>query len=322
MTDKDIFTIKPKEGEAWDVVIIGSGPAALTAAIYTTRGAASTLILGGESWGGQLMLTTTVDNFPGFPDGIQGPDLMNLMRKQAERFGAEFVQKNVETADLGKKPFELIADGKKYLSRTVIISTGASDKWLAIPGEKELVGRGVSTCAPCDAPFFKNKKVAVIGGGDSALTEALVLTKYATEVFIIHRRDQFRASAAMQQKVLDNKNIKILWNTEVTEIVGKEKVEKILIKSNKENTSGEMVLDGVFVAIGHVPESRVFKGHIELDEKGYIKVNDHTKTNIEGVFVAGEVHDQHYKQAITTAGFGCMAGMDVLRYLDKSVPSW
>src|SRR3972149_6146410 len=275
MAEKIEFAKKPEGDEPWDVAIIGSGPAALTSAIYTTRGAASTIILGGEIWGGQLMLTTTVDNFPGFPDGVEGPDLMRLMREQAERFGAEFIQKNVESVDFNKNPRELIAGGTKYSSRTVIIATGASDKWLGVPGEKELIGRGVSTCAPCDAPFFKGKKVAVVGGGDSAMTEALVLTKYATDVIIIHRRDQFRASAAMQQKVFANSKIKVLWNTEVTQVVGQSKVEKLLTKNNK-----------------------------------------------DGVFVAGEVHDQHYKQAVTTAGFGCMAGMDALRHLDKPTPTW
>ena len=320
--EKQEFAKKPKEGQAWDVAVIGSGPASLTAAIYTTRGAASTLILGGEKWGGQLMLTTQVDNFPGFPDGIEGPELMTRMRKQAERFGAEFVQRNVEMVDFGKTPFELIADKIKYLAKSVIIATGASDKWLEIPGEKEHIGRGVSTCAPCDAPFFKGKKVIVVGGGDSALTEALVLTKYATDVTIIHRRDQFRASAAMQQKVMADSKIKVLWNTEVMQIEGAGKVEKIQVKNNKDNKSSEIMIDGVFVAVGHKPDSELFKGPVEMDEKGYIKIYDHTKTNIEGVFVAGEVHDQHYKQAITTAGFGCMAGMDALKFLDKSVPSW
>ena len=322
MAEKIEFAKKPEGDEPWDVAIIGSGPAALTSAIYTTRGAASTIILGGEIWGGQLMLTTTVDNFPGFPDGVEGPDLMRLMREQAERFGAEFIQKNVESVDFNKNPRELIAGGTKYSSRTVIIATGASDKWLGVPGDKELIGRGVSTCAPCDAPFFKGKKVAVVGGGDSAMTEALVLTKYATDVIIIHRRDQFRASAAMQQKVFANSKIKVLWNTEVTQVVGQSKVEKLLTKNNKDQTTGEVVVDGVFVAIGHKPDSELFKGPIEMDERGYIKVYEHTKTNIEGVFVAGEVHDQHYKQAVTTAGFGCMAGMDALRHLDKPTPTW
>lgn len=331
MEDNKIeYAPKPKDKMPWDVAIIGSGPAALTAAIYTTRGAASTLILGGEIWGGQLMLTTTVDNYPGFPEGIQGPELMNLMRKQAERFGAEFVQENVESLDLAKKPFELTAGGKKYIAQSIIIATGADTKWLGVPGEDKLRGRGVSSCAPCDAPFFKDKDVVVVGGGDSAMEEALVLTKYASSVTIIHRRDEFRASNAMQKKVFAKEKegkIKIHWNTEVVEFIGDEKLERIKIKNNKSQQVQELPIDGVFVAIGHVPATTIFKGKVELDEKGYVKRQPSengykTRTNVEGVFVAGDVHDNVYRQAITAAGFGCMAGMDALRYLDKSGPSW
>ncbi len=311
---------KPQEGEPWDVVIIGSGPASLTAAIYTTRGAASTLILGGEKWGGQLMLTTNVDNFPGFPEGIQGPDLMSAMKKQAERFGATFIEKNVESVDFTKKPFELTASGTIYKATSVIIATGADTIWLDAPGVSQLIGRGVSSCAPCDAPFFKGKKVAVVGGGDSAMEEALVLTKYAQEVSIIHRREEFRASQAMQQKVLANPKIKVIWNSEVQEVKGTQKLEKIILKNNKDNTTSELVVDGLFIAIGHKPQTDVFKGIINIDERGFV-VNDHTKTNIEGVFVAGDVHDAHYKQAVTAAGFGCMAAMDALKYLDETKES-
>jgi thioredoxin reductase (NADPH) len=323
MAEANIFASKPKEGEAWDTVIIGSGPAALTAAIYTTRGAASTLILGGEKWGGQLMLTTTVDNFPGFPEGIQGPDLVQKMRKQAERFGAEFVEKNVEGIDFDKKPYEVLAGGLKYLAKSIIIATGADTKWLGIPGEKEFIGRGVSSCAPCDAPFFKDKKVAVVGGGDSAMEEALTLTKYATTVTMIHRRSEFKASAAMQKKVLENSKIKILWNTEVVEIIGNKSVEKMILKNNQTGETIELSLDGVFVAIGHTPSSQIFSGNIETDEKGYIVAKEGTKTNNrEGIFVAGDVHDWHYKQAITAAGFGSMAAIDTLKYLNKDAPAW
>lgn len=312
---EEVFAPKPKAGEPWDVVIVGSGPAAFTAAIYTTRGAASTLILGGEKWGGQLMLTTTVDNFPGFPDGIQGPDLMAAMKKQAERFGSEFVQSNVESVDLSKKPFAVTSTGTVYPAKTIIIATGAATLWLDAPGISKLIGRGVSSCAPCDAPFFKDKKVAVVGGGDSAMEEALVLTKYATEVTIIHRRDAFRASQAMQQKVLAGGKVKVIWNTEVTEAVGTEKLEKVLLKNNKDNTTSELPIDGLFIAIGHKPETDLFKGKIDVDERGYIKVSENSKTSVPGVFVAGDVHDWHYKQAATAAGYGCMAGMDVLAYL-------
>ena len=338
MSEKQEFAPKPAEGKPWDVAIIGSGPAALTAAIYTTRGAASTLIIGGESWGGQLMLTTTVDNFPGFPDGIQGPDLMNLIRKQVERFGAEFVQKNVDEVNLEKVPFELVSAGKKYLARTIVIATGADTKWLGVPGEEKLRGRGVSSCAPCDAPFFKGKNVAVVGGGDSAMEEALVLTKYANTVTIIHRRDEFKASAVMQQKIFDKEKedkVKILWNTEIVEFIGEQKLEKIKIKDSKTGEIKEVLMDGVFVAIGHIPATGMFKEKLELDERGYIirmptehhedvveKKHFHTKTSTQGVFVSGDVHDHVYRQAVTAAGFGCMAGMDALRYLDKAVPTW
>jgi thioredoxin reductase (NADPH) len=308
---------KPNPGEAWDVIIIGSGPAALTAAIYTTRGAVSTLILAGEKWGGQLMLTTTVDNYPGFSEGVQGPDLMVAMRKQAERFGAEFIETNARKVDVSKKPFEIEADGTKYQTESVIIATGAATLWLDAPGISKLIGRGVSSCAPCDAPFFKDKKVAVVGGGDSAMEEALVLSRYATEVTIIHRRDAFRASAAMQQQVLSNPKIKVLWNSEVAEAVGEQKLEKVKLKNNKDGTTSEFALDGLFIAIGHKPESEIFKGPIETDERGYIKVYENSKTNVPGVFVAGDVHDWHYRQAVTAAGFGCMAGMDVIKYLDE-----
>jgi thioredoxin reductase (NADPH) len=309
---------KPKQGEPWDVVIIGSGPASLTAAVYTTRGAASTLILGGEKWGGQLMLTTEVDNYPGFPQGIQGPELMQNMRKQAERFGAEFIEKNVEAVDFSKSPFKLTAGGQKYLAKTVIIATGAETNWLGIPGEDKFLGRGISSCAPCDAPFFKNKKVVVIGGGDSAMEEALVLTKYATSITIVHRRNELRASKAMQEKVLSNPKIKVLWDTEVVEFKGNQQLGKVVLRNNKTNKTSELVIDGAFVAIGHSPSTQIFKGSIELDEKGYIVVRDHIKTSIAGIFVAGDVHDYHYRQAVTAAGFGCMAGMDTLKYLDKS----
>lgn len=314
---EETFAEKPKQGEPWDVAIIGSGPASLTAAIYTTRGAASTLILGGEKWGGQLMLTTEVDNYPALP-GIQGPDLMQKMREHGVRFGAEFIEKNVEAVDFSKSPFGLTAGGQKYLAKAVIIATGAETRWLGVPGEDSFRGRGVSSCAPCDAPFFKNKKVVVIGGGDSAMEEAFVLTKYATSITIVHRKDKFRASEAMQQKVLNNPKIKVLWNTEVEEFKGNQQLERVVLKNNKTNETSELVVDGAFVAIGHTPSTQIFKGPVELDEKGYVVVKDHTKTNIPGVFVAGDVHDYRYRQAITAAGFGCMAAMDALKYLETA----
>lgn len=303
----------------WDVAIIGSGPAGLTAGIYTVRGAASTVILGGETWGGQLMLTSMVDNYPGFSDGIMGPSLMENMKKQALRFGAEFISKNVTEVDFNKTPFKLTTSDSCFFAKTVIIATGAETKWLGIPGEKELIGRGISSCAPCDAPFFKEKNVLVVGGGDSAMEEALVLTKFASKVTLIHRRGEFKASKAMQEKVFANKKINVIWNTEVLEVIGSTKFEGLKVKNVSSNEVSEIKADGVFVAIGHTPSSEIFKGKIELDEKGYIKVHDSTKTNIPGVFVSGDVHDFTYKQAITAAGFGCQAALDSLNYLvDKN----
>jgi thioredoxin reductase (NADPH) len=315
--ESQIIAPKPADPKGpWDVVIIGSGPSGLTAAIYSTRGAASTLILGGEVWGGQLMLTTTVDNFPGFSKGILGPSLMEEMKAQAQRFGAEFVAANVESIDTLKTPFEIVAGGKTYLAKSVIIATGAQTTWLDAPGIKELIGKGISSCAPCDAPFFKGKNVAVVGGGDSAMEEAQVLTKYASKVTIIHRRDTFRASEAMQEKVKSDPKIKILWNSEVQKVEGTGKLEKVVIKNNQTGEVSELPFDGLFVAIGHAPATMIFKGKVELDERGYVK-NEGTKTNVPGIFVSGDVHDHSYKQAITAAGFGCMAAMDVLKYLEK-----
>ena len=299
----------------WDTAIIGSGPAGLTAGIYTTRGALSTVIIGGSSWGGQLMLTSEVDNFPGFPEGIMGPDLMENMKKQAVRFGAEFIQDNVTSVDFSSSPFKLMTNDQQLIARSVIIATGAETKWLNVKGEKELIGRGISSCAPCDAPFFKEKYVLVVGGGDSAMEEALVLTKYASKVTIIHRKSEFKASKAMQEKVFANEKINVIWDTEVEEIVGSMKLESVKIKNNKTNETSEIKADGLFVAIGHNPTSELFKGLITLDEKGYIVPQSGSKTNIEGVFVSGDIHDHTYRQAITAAGYGCMAGMEVVNYV-------
>jgi len=329
----------------YDVIILGSGPAGLTAAIYTTRASLKTLVIAGGKWGGQLMLTTEVDNFPGFPEGIQGPDLMAKMRKQAERFGAEFVDENFEQADFGKSPFTIKIADKDYEGKAVIIATGADTKWLDVPGEKDKIGRGVSSCAPCDAPFFRNKNVIVAGGGDSAMEEALVLSRFATNVFIVHRRDSFRASQAMQDRVFATKNIHEIYNTTIEEVMGEQRVEKVKLKTNPSDKSlltksveeldkitapllphkvlkvegdsviWEATIDGIFVAIGHIPNSSPFK-NIEVDDKGFIKVQDHTRTNVEGVFVAGDVHDRQYMQAITAAGFGCAAALETERWLE------
>jgi len=313
--DQQIFAPKPDNPFGpWDTAIVGSGPAGLTAGIYTTRGASSTIIFGGDVWGGQLMLTTNIDNFPSQP-GIIGPELMGKMREHVQMFGAEFVQKNINSIDVSTYPFKLTVDGQEYTAKSVIIATGAETKWLDIPNMSKLIGRGLSSCAPCDAPFFKDKKVAVVGGGDSAMEEALVLTKYATEVFIIHRRDTFKASKAMQNKVLTNSKIKILWDSEVIDVIGENKLDILKIRNNKTNEVSDYRMDGMFIAIGHTPSTTIFKGKIDLDEKGYVVAHDRTKTSVEGIFVAGDVEDHNYKQAITAAGFGCMAGMDCLKFL-------
>jgi len=318
--DKQIFAKNPiKEEGPWDIVIIGSGPSGLTAAIYTTRGAASTLILGGDVWGGQLMLTSEIDNFPGFPEGILGPELMTRMKDQAERFGAKFIAVNASGIDVSKNPFEITAGGITYFAKSIIIATGAQTLWLDVPGARELIGRGISSCAPCDAPFFRDKKVAVVGGGDSAMEEASVLTKYASEVTIIHRRNEFKASVAMQEKVKNNPNIKIMWNTEVVKINGESKLEGISLRNNQTGETSEIPFDGLFVAIGHKPSSDIFKGIIERDEKGYIEpVNWHCGTSVKGIFVAGDVMDKHFKQAVVSSGMGCIAGMEALKYLEDN----
>ena len=264
------------------------------------------------------MLTTTVDNFPGFPEGIQGPELMEKMKAQALRFGAEFQGVSVESVDLTKKPFEVTAGGKTYSVRSIIIATGALTTWLDAPGVHELIGKGVSSCAPCDAPFFRDKKVAVVGGGDSAMEEASVLTKYASGVTIIHRRDAFKASAAMQEKVTTNPKIKILWNNEVVEAEGSGKLEKLKIKNNVTNEISEIPFDGLFVAIGHKPASDIFAGKLETDDKGYIESKTgHSGTSVRGVFVAWDVIDKRYKQAVVSASMGCIAAMETLRYLEE-----
>ena len=308
----------------YDVIIIGSGPAGLTAAIYTTRANLKTLVIGGIKWGGQLMLTTAVDNYPGFAEGIQGPDLMMAMRKQAERFGTEFVDEDFIEGDFSSKPFKVKAGDKTFEGKSVIVATGADTKWLDVPGEAEKIGKGVSSCAPCDASFFKNKKVIVVGGGDSAMEEALVLANFASEITVVHRSETLRASQIMQDKAKKNSKVKFMFNTKVIKILGDEKVRGAELKNNKTGETSKMDLDGVFVAIGHIPNTMRFKvmpagkRGIEMDQKGYIRVRDHTRTNIEGVFVAGDVHDWHYRQAVTAAGFGCMAALESEKWLRKT----
>lgn len=298
--------------EIFDVAIIGSGPAGLTAGIYTSRANLKTLILAGEKWGGQLMQTTLVENYPGFVEGIQGPDLMLAMKNQAEKLGCKIVLENLTKVTPQSPGFSLSSPSFSFLAKSVIIATGADTQWLGLPNEQRLIGHGVSSCAPCDGFFFKGKKVAVIGGGDSAMEEALFLTKFATEVTIIHRRDQLRATKIMQDRVLNNPKIKTIYSTEVVDILGQDKVEGISIKQLPSNTVTQLLLDGIFIAIGHKPNSEIFGDLVEIDEKGYI-----VKLKTDGVFVAGDVQDHTYKQAVTAAAFGTMAAMDVEKWLEK-----
>jgi thioredoxin reductase (NADPH) len=301
----------------YDIVIIGSGPAGLTSAIYAGRALVKTLVLAGKVPGGQLMLTSGVENYPGFSNAVQGPDLMQEMRKQAERFGAEIVDEDVESVNFESKPFQLVAGGNTYTAKAVIIATGSSAKWLGLTSEKRLLGRGVSSCATCDGFFFREKRVVVVGGGDTALEEALFLTKYATQITVVHRRDQLRASKILQKRAIANGKIKFLWNSVVEEILGREKVEGVKVRNVKTSGSSMIPSDGLFVAIGYSPNTTVFEGQIQLDEKGYIVSKRGTQTSVEGVFVAGDVHDYKYRQAVTAAGEGCKAAMDVLAYLEE-----
>jgi len=313
------------EREHRKCVIIGSGPAGYTAAIYAARAELKPLVYEGMQPGGQLTITTEVDNFPGYPEGITGPVLMEDVKKQAERFGTEMRFGNIAEADLSKRPFFLKDDdGKEILADTVIIATGASAKWLGIPSEQEYNGFGVSACATCDGYFYRGKTVAVVGGGDTAAEEATYLSKLASKVYLIHRRDELRASKAMQQKVFDTENIEMVWDSHIKEIVGEQKgfakaVTGIIVENLKTGDERRIDLDGVFVAIGHKPNTDIFAGQVELFENGYIKtVPGSSKTNIEGVFACGDVQDQTYRQAITAAGSGCMAAIDAERFMSMN----
>jgi len=308
------------------VIIIGGGPAGYTAAIYAARAHLNPLVFEGSQYGGQLMFTTEVENFPGFPKGIMGPELMSSMREQAERFGAKLISEDVTKVDLqglqgnlkDKRKIIVFADKKKYESKSLIIATGAGYRKLGLENEKKLSGKGVSYCATCDGYFFKGKDIVIVGGGDAALEEADFLTKFANSVKIIHRRDELRASKFMQDRIFANKKISFVWNSEVVDILGKDKVEGVKIKNNKTNQISDLICKGIFVAIGHVPNTQLFEGqqNILKMEKGYIITEPGTsKTSVKGVFAAGDVQDWKYRQAITSAGTGCMAAIDVERYL-------
>jgi len=298
------------------LVIIGSGSAGLTAAIYAARAQLQPIVISGSQRGGQLTLTTDVENFPGFPEGIQGPELMEIMRKQAERFDTDFIEEDATAVDFRTRPFEVTAAQKTLRAESVIIATGAGTNWLGLPNEQRLIGHGISSCAPCDAFFFRGKEVAVVGGGDSAMEEALVLTKFATKVTIIHRRDRFRASKIMAERALRHGKIEVLWNTVVVDVLGNGSVSGLRLRDVGTGREWPFRVDGLFVAIGHHPNTELFRGQVDLDDQGYVVVREGTRTSVEGVFAAGDVHDHRYRQAVTAAAFGCMAAMDVERYLE------
>jgi len=301
------------------VVIIGSGPAGLTAALYTARANLKPLLIEGLEAGGQLMLTTMVENWPGFREGIMGPDLMAEMRAQSERFGAEIIQGDVLKVDLGQRPFPMtLADGRPVHADALIIATGASARWLDIGSDRKLSGHGVSTCATCDGYFFRGKPIAVVGGGDSAMEEAVYLTRFASKVIVIHRRDTLRASKIMQDKAFANPKIEFMWDSEIASVndVEKGEVTGVTVRNLKTDALTEVPLDGVFIAIGHTPNTTLFKGQIELDANGYIVTRDGSRTSVPGVFAAGDVQDHIYRQAITAAGSGCMAAIDAERFLE------
>lgn len=301
------------------VVIIGSGPAGWTAAIYSARANLSPLVLQGTQPGGQLTITTDVENFPGFPEGIMGPELMEKFQAQAERFGTKVVYDTVNEVDLSKRPFRIIADEATYTADTLIVATGASAKWIGLESEKTLMGHDVSSCATCDGAFFRGKEVMVVGGGDTAMEEANFLTRFCSKVVVVHRRDTLRASKIMQDRAFANPKIEFIWDSAIEEIVGSKKtgVTSVKLKNLKTNETKDFATQGVFVAIGHQPNTGIFKGSLELHDNGYLKVKPGTaQTNVEGVFGCGDVTDHHYRQAITAAGTGCMAAMDAEKYLE------
>jgi len=300
-----------------DVIIIGAGPAGYTAGIYCSRARHDTILISGLLPGGQLMNTTDVENYPGFDEGIMGPDLMQIMRKQTENMGTKIVDDVVTNVDFSQNTFKVSTASTNFEAKTVIVCTGATPRKIGIEGEQTFAGKGVSYCATCDGAFFRDQELAVVGGGDSCMEEATFLTKFASKVHIIHRRDEFRASKIMQERALNNEKITVHWNSTVSDIKGDQKVQQIILKDTKTGEGTSMDMAGVFVAIGHEPNTELFKDQLELDENGYIVLNKNTQTSVDGVFSAGDVHDHRYRQAVTAAGYGCMAAIDVDKYLSE-----
>ncbi len=307
--------------ESRDLIIIGSGPAGYTAALYASRANLNPLVIMGHEPGGQLTTTTDVENFPGFPDGVMGPDLMMKMKAQAERFGTQYLTSQVTDVDFSKRPFTITCEnGEKFQAQTVIVSTGASAKYLGLPNEKQLIGKGVSACATCDGFFFRDKIVHVVGGGDTAMEEAMFLSKFASHVYILHRRDSFRASKPMQERVFDNNKIDVIWNSEVQEIIADDSgVTAIKVLNNQTNEVSERKTDGLFMGIGHTPNTSFLKGQIKLDDHGFIiTAGKHPDTNVPGVYACGDVQDSYYRQAISAAGSGCEAAIRAERFLEEN----
>ena len=301
------------------VIIIGSGPAGLTAAIYAARADLNPLMFEGSQAGGQLMLTTDVENYPGFPDGILGPDLMDQMRKQAERFETRIETTDVTKVDFGSRPFKVWVGADEHLAESVIVSTGASARWLDVPGEERLRGRGVSACATCDGFFFRDREIVVVGGGDTAMEEAMFLTKFASKVTIIHRRDEFRASAIMAKRAIEHPKVEVIWDTVVEAMLGDDEITGVTLRNVKTDEVRDLATDGVFVAIGHTPNTEIFQGQLDMDNVGYLTLrgDGSTATSVEGVFAAGDVADSTYRQAVTAAGTGCQAAIDAERWLEQ-----
>jgi len=302
----------------YGVIIIGAGPAGYTAGIYSSRARHDTLILSGILPGGQLVNTTDVENYPGFENGIMGPDLMIIMRKQTERMGTKIIDDEVVKVDFKNKPFKVSTASTEYQADAVIIGTGANPRKLGVEGEQSFAGKGVSYCATCDGPFFRNLELVVVGGGDSAIEEATFLTKFATKVHLVHRRKELRASKIMQERAMNNSKIDFHWNSAVDKINGNEKVQQVILKDTQSNEKSTLDVGGVFVAIGHEPNTKLFQDQVELDNQGYIVLKNLTETSVPGVFAAGDVHDHRYRQAVTAAGYGCMAAIDVDKYLTEN----